>query len=62
MLCDKLGRKRLLIAASLLLTAAAVGTALAGNFWWYNFSRIVGGVGMGFALELAPMYIAEISR
>ena len=61
MLCDKLGRKRLLIAASLLLTAAAVGTALAGNFWWYNFSRIVGGVGMGFALELAPMYIAEMA-
>ncbi len=60
-LCDKLGRRRLLIAASLLLTVAAVGTALAGSFTWYNVFRIVGGVGMGFALEVAPMYIAEMA-
>ena len=44
-----------------MLALAAVGTALADSFSSYNLFRIVGGVGMGFALELAPMYIAEMA-
>ncbi len=60
-LSDLYGRKRLLILAGLLFTISAIGTALASGFGWFNFYRIVGGVAMGIALNLSPMYIAEIS-
>ncbi len=60
-LADKYGRKRLLIIAGLLFTISAIGTALATTFFWFNFYRIVGGVAMGIALNLSPMYIAEIA-
>jgi SP family sugar porter-like MFS transporter len=60
-MADKYGRKRLLIVAGLLFTISAIGTALATTFFWFNFYRIVGGVAMGIALNLSPMYIAEIA-
>jgi SP family arabinose:H+ symporter-like MFS transporter len=58
---DKSGRKRLLISSGLLFTISAVGTALAGNFVFFNMFRIIGGIGIGLASNLSPMYIAEIS-
>lgn len=58
---DRYGRKRLLIFAGFLFTVSAVGTALANDFWWYNVYRIIGGFGIGIALNLSPMYIAEMS-
>lgn len=60
-LSDRVGRKRPLIVAGLLFAISAVGTALADTFFWYNAFRIVGGFGMGIALNLSPMYIAEMS-
>lgn len=60
-LSDRLGRKRPLIVAGMLFTVSAVGTAMAPTFGWYNIFRIVGGFGMGIALNLSPMYIAEMS-
>jgi len=60
-LSDKLGRKRLLIFSGFLFSLSAVGTALADTFWWFNFYRIAGGVAMGIALNLSPLYIAEIA-
>jgi sugar porter (SP) family MFS transporter len=60
-LTDKYGRKRLLILAGFLFTLSAVGTALANDFLWYNTYRIIGGFGIGIALNLSPMYIAEMS-
>jgi SP family arabinose:H+ symporter-like MFS transporter len=58
---DKSGRKRLLILSGLLFTISAIGTALAGNFVLFNTFRIIGGIGIGLASNLSPMYIAEIS-
>lgn len=58
---DKFGRKRLLIFAGLLFSLSALGTALADTFWWFNFYRIMGGIAMGIALNLSPLYIAEIA-
>lgn len=58
---DRYGRKRLLIIAGFMFTLSAVGTALADTFYWYNAWRIVGGFGIGIALNLSPMYIAEMS-
>jgi len=61
MISDKSGRKRLLIVSGLLFTISAVGTALAGSFLLFNVFRILGGIGIGLASNLSPMYIAEIS-
>ena len=58
---DRYGRKRLLILAGFLFTLSALGTALAHDFTWYNTYRIIGGFGIGIALNLSPMYIAEMS-
>ena len=60
-LSDRFGRKRLLICSGLLFSVSAVGTAMAWTFSWYTFFRIVGGVGIGLASNMSPMYIAEIS-
>jgi SP family sugar porter-like MFS transporter len=60
-LADRLGRKRLLIVAAFLFTLSAVGTALSIDFTWFNIFRFIGGVGIGLASNLSPMYIAEIA-
>jgi len=60
-LSDRFGRKRLLICAGLLFSVSAIGTAMAWTFSWYTLFRIIGGVGIGLASNLSPMYIAEIS-
>ncbi|MBN3582274.1 sugar porter family MFS transporter [Algoriphagus aestuarii] len=60
-LSDKLGRKRLLIFSGFLFSLSALGTAFSETFWWFNAYRIIGGIAMGIALNLSPLYIAEIS-
>ncbi|PXA04848.1 MFS transporter [Coraliomargarita sinensis] len=58
---DRFGRKRLLILAGLLFAISAVGTGLAETFSQYNSFRIIGGLGMGIALNVSPLYISEMS-
>lgn len=58
---DKFGRRRLLILSGFLFAVSAIGTALANSFTVYNIYRILGGFGIGIALNLSPMYIAEMS-
>jgi SP family arabinose:H+ symporter-like MFS transporter len=60
-LSDRFGRKKLLILAGFLFTISAVGTGLAPDFVVFIVFRLVGGVGIGLASNLSPMYIAEIS-
>ena len=60
-LSDRFGRKRLLILAGLLFIVSAVGTALSTDLGAFNVFRLVGGVGIGLASNLSPMYIAEIA-
>ena len=60
-LSDKFGRKRLLIVAALLFAITSIGNALAGNFAIFIAWRIFGGVAIGLASNLSPMYIAEIA-
>src|SRR6266852_3403193 len=60
-LSDKFGRKRLLIAAALLFALTSVGNALASNFTIFIAWRIFGGIAIGLASNLSPMYIAEIA-
>ena len=58
---DKYGRKPLLTTAAVLFTVSAVATGLFSDFTLFNIARFVGGVGIGVASALSPMYIAEVS-
>jgi sugar porter (SP) family MFS transporter len=60
-LSDRLGRKRLLIVAALLFAVTSLGNALANTFDVFIAWRIFGGVAIGLASSLSPMYIAEIA-
>ena len=58
---DRYGRKPLLMVSAILFTLSAVGTGLFNDFTLFNVARFVGGIGIGVASALAPMYIAEVS-
>ena len=58
---DKYGRKPLLMMSAVLFTVSAIGTGLFNDFTLFNIARFIGGVGIGVASALAPMYIAEVS-
>lgn len=58
---DRFGRKRLLIFSAFLFTLSAIGTGASNAFTPFIFYRILGGIGIGLASNLSPMYIAEIS-
>jgi sugar porter (SP) family MFS transporter len=60
-LSDKLGRKRLLVAAALLFAASSILTGWAPSFRAFVAFRILGGVAIGMASNLSPMYIAEVA-
>ena len=58
---DKWGRKPLLMLSAVLFTVSAIATGLFNDFTLFNIARFVGGIGIGVASALAPMYIAEVS-
>ena len=58
---DRFGRKLLLIVAAMLFTVSAIATGLFNDFTLFNIARFIGGVGIGVASALSPMYIAEVS-
>lgn len=60
-LSDRFGRKRLLVLSALGFVVSSLGTALAGAFVAFNAWRVAGGVAIGLASILAPMYIAELA-
>ncbi len=60
-IADRFGRKKVLITTSILFTYAALGTALAHNITFFIVARLIGGLGVGMAILVAPMYIAEIA-
>lgn len=60
-LADRFGRKPGLLAAALLFTISAIGSAIPDTFTEFIVYRIIGGVGVGIASMLSPMYIAEIA-
>lgn len=61
-IADRFGRKKALIISSILFTVSAVGCALSSDFISLVIYRIVGGIGIGVASVVAPMYISEISE
>jgi len=58
---DRFGRKKVLLGASVLFTMSSIGAALPRNMTEFVSARFVGGLAVGMASTLAPLYIAEIS-
>lgn len=58
---DRFGRKASLIASGLLFCISAFGCALCGSHTELIVFRLVGGLGIGIASMLSPMYISEVS-
>lgn len=58
---DGFGRKRVLLGAAALFTVSSVGAALPRNLMEFVMARMVGGIAIGIASTLSPLYIAEIS-
>ncbi|WP_242015634.1 sugar porter family MFS transporter [Robertkochia marina] len=60
-LSDRFGRKKILIVTAILFTVSATWSALATGYVEFVVARIIGGVGIGGAILIAPVYIAEIA-
>jgi len=58
---DKIGRKKVLIYAASLFFISAVYSALSPSYANLVIARMIGGLGVGAALIVPPMYIAEIA-
>jgi MFS transporter, SP family, arabinose:H+ symporter len=60
-LSDRFGRKAMLIVSAVLFVVGAVGTAVPPSVALLITARLIGGVGVGVASMLAPMYLSEVS-
>ena len=58
---DRWGRKLPLIMAAAMFTISAIGTGMVHHFSPFVIYRLIGGLGIGLASAISPMYIAEIS-
>lgn len=60
-LSDKIGRKKVIMAADLLFTAGAFVMAFAPTILCLMMGRILVGLGVGMAAQIVPLYLSEIS-
>jgi sugar porter (SP) family MFS transporter len=58
---DRFGRRKSLMGAAILFALSAVGSALAGSIAAFSCARLTGGLAIGLASALTPMYISEIA-
>ena len=61
MIGDRYGRRKSLIASALLFALSSVAAALANTVTLFSVARLLGGLAIGLASVLTPVYIAEIS-
>ncbi|MBN1926477.1 MAG: D-xylose transporter XylE [Prolixibacteraceae bacterium] len=73
LLASRIGRKKSLMVAAMLFFVSALGSgypeflffpkgeASMGLLYMFNFYRIIGGIGVGMASAICPMYIGEIA-
>ena len=58
---DYAGRRKAMIVAAVLFAASAIWSAFAPDVSQFAAARILGGIGVGMASMLSPLYIAEVS-
>lgn len=61
MMADRFGRKPMLIISALIFVVSSIGTGVINNFGQFLTARLIGGIAIGMASGLSPMYIAEVS-
>jgi len=60
-LADKIGRKKLLIVSAMVFLLSSIATGAFSVFSQFLVARFFGGIGIGIASGLSPMYIAEVA-
>ena len=60
-LSGRFGRRTLLMLSAVIFVVTSLGNALADDFRWFIAWRIIGGLAIGLASNLSPMYIAEVA-
>lgn len=60
-LADKYGRRYMLIICAVLFAVSGIGAGLSTSLLVFIIFRLIGGLGVGAAAMVSPMYIAEIS-
>ncbi|HEO72050.1 MAG TPA: MFS transporter, partial [Candidatus Hydrogenedentes bacterium] len=60
-LSDRFGRRNVLVVTAVLFSISAVGSALPRSLTELVIARIIGGVGVGAASMLSPLYISEVA-
>src|ERR1700744_6465188 len=58
---DKIGRKKVLITTAILFAISSIGAALPTSLTGFVAFRIIGGIGIGAASMLSPLYISEVA-
>lgn len=61
LLSDKIGRKKTVVVAGIMFLLSGIGCAFAPAFNILVISRLVGGIGVGMASVISPMYISEFA-
>ena len=61
LICERYGRKNILILVAIFYLSSAIGSALSGNPYFFAFMRLLGGFGVGLSSIVVPAYIAEIA-
>jgi len=60
-LSDRFGRKKLLFLSAALFVLTALGCTLLPAFSWLIAARILGGMAVGIASSVVPLYLSEIA-
>jgi SP family arabinose:H+ symporter-like MFS transporter len=60
-IADSYGRKKVLFAAAACFALSSLGIWFSGSLWQFSVWRMIGGLGIGAASIISPMYIAEIA-
>jgi len=58
---DRYGRKKALLLSAFLFIISAVGTGFSNQLFTFIVFRLLGGLGIGFASTVSPLYISEVS-
>jgi sugar porter (SP) family MFS transporter len=61
LLSDRFGRKRLLLVAAALFTVSSIGASVPVTLAQFVAARLIGGLAIGIASMVSPLYISEIS-
>jgi len=60
-MADNIGRKKSLMISAILFLISAIGSMIATSFTFFILARLIGGLSVGIAGMVAPLYISEIS-